>query len=107
MADGSACPPEDFAGCCSEATGGCLSSRGWWSTRFDAQFILYDPADLARVAAGELESWEPQPYVIIDIDEHLYLVPPEVDVINLGAGDQRRNAHRDVASTGTTATFTC
>ncbi len=90
MADGSACPPEDFTGCCSEATGGCLSSRGWWSTRFDAQFILYDPADLARVAAGELESWEPQPYAIIDIDEHLYLSPPEWDVIDLGAGDQRR-----------------
>jgi len=90
MADGSACPPEDFAGCCSDAAGTCISYRGWWSTRFDAQFILYDPAELARVAAGEIESWEPQPYAAIDIDEHLYLSPPEWDVIGLGAGDQRR-----------------
>ncbi|MBN2392423.1 MAG: hypothetical protein JXR84_16960 [Anaerolineae bacterium] len=91
LADGTPCPPEDFAGCCNEDAGTCVSGRGWWSTRFDAQFILYDPAQLAQVAAGQLESWMPQPYAIIDLDEHLYLNPPEWDVIMLGWGDQRRN----------------
>ncbi|MBN1538497.1 MAG: hypothetical protein JW908_17305 [Anaerolineales bacterium] len=90
MADGSICPSEDFSGCCDEEAGTCVTYRGWWSTRFEAQFIFYDPADLARVAAGELESWEPQPYAVMDIDEHLYLDPPEWDEVNLGWGDQRR-----------------
>jgi hypothetical protein len=90
MADGTPCPPGDFAGCCDEDSGSCSSYRGWWSTRFDAQLILYDPADLARVAAGTLNSWEPQPYATIDIDEHLYFNPPAWDELNLGTGDQRR-----------------
>jgi hypothetical protein len=89
-ADGSPCPPEDLRGCCDEGAGTCISDRGWWSTRFDAQLILYDPADLARVAAEELEPWEPQPYAALDIDEHLYLDPPEWDEVTLGRGDQRR-----------------
>ena len=90
MADGSSCPPEDFTGCCDEGAGTCITYRGWWSTRWDAQIIFYDPADLARVAAGEIESWEPQPYATLDIDEHLYLDPPQWDEVNLGWGDQRR-----------------
>lgn len=91
MADGSPCPSEDFAGCCDEAAGTCVSYRGWWSTRFDAQLILFDPTDFARVASGTMESWEPQPYALIDIDEHLYLDPPVWDEITLGWGEQRRN----------------
>ncbi|MGC9394944.1 MAG: hypothetical protein ACP5J4_08815 [Anaerolineae bacterium] len=91
LTDGTPCPPEDFAGCCNEDAGTCASGRGWWSTRFDAQFILYDPAQLAQVAAGQLEPWAPQPYAAIDLDEHLYLSPPEWDVTMLGWGDQRRN----------------
>jgi hypothetical protein len=90
LADGSACPAGDMAGCCDEGAGTCVSYRGWWSTRFDAQLILYDPADLAQVAAGTMESWEPQPYDTLDIDERLYLDPPEWDVVNLGWGVQRR-----------------
>lgn len=96
-ADGSICPQEDFAGCCNGAAGGCASNRGWWSTRFDAEFILYDPADLVKVAAGQLESWQPQPYAVIDIDEHLYLNPPEWERIELGWGDQRRNRIGDIS----------
>jgi hypothetical protein len=97
LADGSLCPPEDLTGCCDEDAGTCASYRGWWSTHFDAQLILYDPADLARVAAGELEPWEPQPYAALDIDEHLYLDPPEWDVTTLGWGDQRRSRIGDAA----------
>jgi hypothetical protein len=90
QADGSPCPAEDFSGCCGEDAGTCASNRGWWATHFDAQFIFYDPADLARVATGEIASWEPQPYAIVDVDEHLYLDPPECDEVEVGWGDQRR-----------------
>lgn len=60
LADGAPCPPADLIECADHT-----SQRGWWSTRFDAQFTLYDPADLARVAAGERESWQPQPYAVL------------------------------------------
>lgn len=96
-ADGSICPQEDFSGCCDGASGACASNRGWWTTRFDAEFILYDPADLAKVASGQLESWQPQPYAMLDIDEHLYLSPPEWDLVELGWGDQRRSRIGDVS----------
>ena len=90
LADGSPCPAEDFAGCCNEGQATCVSYRGWWSTRFDAQLIFFDPADLAQVAAGEIESWQPQPYASLDIDQHLFLEPPVWDEVVVGWGDQRR-----------------
>jgi hypothetical protein len=90
LADGMPCPAEDLTGCCDQEQEACISGRGWWSSRFDAEFILYDPRDLARVAAGEIESWEPQPYATMDIDENLYLDPPEWDVAVLGWDVQRR-----------------
>jgi hypothetical protein len=84
MADGSPCPAVDLVEC-----RGHNDNRGWWSSRFDAQFILYDPADLARVAAGRMEPWEPQPYAHMDIDEHLFLDSPVAEEEMLGSGDQR------------------
>ena len=48
--------------------------RGWWSTGFEGQIIFYDPADLAAVARGEIETWEPQPYASLNIDPYLYNV---------------------------------
>jgi hypothetical protein len=96
-ADGGVCPEADLVGCCDEEGGTCASMRGWWSNRFDAQLILYDPDDLASVATGKLESWQPQPYAVIDIDEHLFLSPPEWDLITVGSGDQRRFRIGDVS----------
>jgi pSer/pThr/pTyr-binding forkhead associated (FHA) protein len=84
LADGTPCPSGDLTEC-----EGHSDYRGWWSSRFDAQFILYDPTDLAQVAAGEIESWAPQPYASLDIDEYLFLPPGEQDM--LGAGVQRRS----------------
>ncbi len=95
--DGGICPQEDFSGCCNEESGGCVSLRGWWSNHFDAEFVLFNPDDLGRVAAGEMASWEPQPYVVIDIDEHLFLEPPEWDLQTVGWGEQRRYRIGDVA----------
>lgn len=85
LADGSFCPEEDLIQCDNPASG-----RGWWSGRFDAQFLLYDPTDLAQVAAGTMDSWGPQPYASLDIDEHLFLNPVGIDEAMLGTGDQRR-----------------
>lgn len=97
LADGYVCPSQDFVGCCDETAGTCASNRGWWSTRFDAQFILFNPQDLAKVASGQLESWQPQPYAVLDIDEYLYLNPPEWDLVDLGWGDQQRSRAGDVS----------
>ncbi len=97
LANGASCPPEDYAGCCDEAQGTCVSYRGWWSARFDAQIIFYDPADLEQVAAGTMEPWQPQPYAALDIDEHLYLAPPEWDRVAVGWGVQRRYRIGDAA----------
>lgn len=47
-------------------------ARGWWSEGIAARFLFFDPADLAAVAKGERRSWEPQPYAVLDVDEHLY-----------------------------------
>lgn len=91
-ADGSLCPPEDLIEC-----PGHNDYRGWWSTHFDATIILYDPADLGRVSAGEIESWEPQPYATLDIDEVLYHNPAGVEEDMIGTGDQRRFRIGDVA----------
>ncbi len=46
--------------------------RGWWSTGFKGEIIFYDPSDLAAVAKGEMEPWEPQPYASMDIDNYLF-----------------------------------
>ena len=84
-ADGTACAPEMSGRC----EGYLAESRGWWSSRFDAQIIFYNPADLVAVSKGEMEPYEPQPYATLDIDEHLFL-QATVETAVLGTGDQRR-----------------
>lgn len=51
------------------------NDRGWWSTRFTAQMLFYDPEDLAAVAAGQKKPHEPQPYATLDLDPWLYAAP--------------------------------
>jgi len=92
LANGKPCPTEDLTEC-----SGHTSERGWWSSRFDAQFILYDPDDLARVATGQMQSWEPQPYASVDIDEYLFLNPTGIEQEVVGTGVQRRYRIGDVA----------
>ncbi len=58
--------------------------RGWWSDDFTARMIFYDPSDLAEVARGEMESYQPQPYAVMDIDDILYNIP-EYELRHLGA----------------------
>ncbi len=67
--------------------GPCLEcdDRGWWSTGFVGQFIFYDPADLGDVAFGRKESWEPQPYATLNVDEYLYHIESSQQWYHLGA----------------------
>lgn len=91
-ADGSPCPPTDMTECQNHD-----DMRGWWSARFAAQFILYDPDDLAAVASGQLKPWEPQPYTRLDIDKHLFLTrTPDTDQL-AGIGPQRKHRTGGVA----------
>ena len=46
--------------------------RGWWSESVETQMLFFDPNDLAAVAKGEMKSWEPQPYAVLSLDEHLF-----------------------------------
>jgi parallel beta-helix repeat protein len=46
--------------------------RGWWSDSFQAQVLFYDPDDLAAVAQGIMQPYEPQPYAVLNIDPYLF-----------------------------------
>jgi hypothetical protein len=59
--------------------------RGWWSTGFEGQMIFYDPAELAAVARGEMEPYEPQPYATLQIDEYLYHIGSSQQWHHVGA----------------------
>ncbi|UCH97495.1 MAG: hypothetical protein JSV88_11755, partial [Candidatus Aminicenantes bacterium] len=63
----------------------CPGERGWWFTGFEGQFIFYDPDDLAKVAAGTLEPWEPQPYASLNVDQYLYHIESTQQWYHLGA----------------------
>jgi len=54
-----------------------FDDRGFWAEDFQAQMIFFDPAELAAVARGEMDSWVPQPYVTLVLDQ--YLLAPELD----------------------------
>ncbi len=85
QSDGTPCPASDLRGCADHT-----SERGWWSASFAASILLYDPADLARVASGASASHAPQPYAVHDIDRHLFHNPSGAELNGIGAGVQRR-----------------
>ncbi len=92
MADGSPCPAEDMIECDNHT-----SAKGWWCSQFTPRLVLYDSSDLAKVAAGTMDSWEPQPYAHLDIGEHMLFNPANVDLEMLGEGVQRRYLFGDAA----------
>ena len=53
--------------------------------------------DLIKVATGELESYQPQPYTFLDIDDYLFLNPMGIELEMLGTGVQRRYRLGDIA----------
>ena len=73
-----------------------FDNRGYWADDYQAQIIFFDPADLAAVARGELQTWEPQPYATLVLDE--YLFDPEInyaeykrDLVAAAAFDREHN----------------
>jgi len=54
--------------------------RGWWSEQIRAQLIFFNPDDLAAVVHGQMETWEPQPYAMLDITD--FLINPGFDYEN-------------------------
>jgi hypothetical protein len=59
--------------------------RGWWSSSFVAQMLFYDPADLVAVTQGVMETWTPQPYATLDVDDVLYHVESDQQKYHVGA----------------------
>jgi len=66
------------------------NQRGWWADSFEAQIIFYNPDDLAKVANGEMEAYEPQPYATLNIDKYLY----NIDKIGDPDFPKERNINR-------------
>jgi len=71
------------------------SDRGFWAEAYQAQIILYDPAQLAAVARGQIQPYEPQPYASLDLTP--YLFNPELnqaeykrDLVGASAFDRER-----------------
>lgn len=85
FANGTPCPQSDLVECA-----GHTSERGWWSSRFEAQFLLYATSDLARVASGAIAPSQPQPYATLAIDPYLFRNPTSVDIDSIGPGVQQR-----------------
>ncbi len=42
--------------------GDCNSGKGYLGAPYAPRVLFYDPADLARVAAGEIQPWDVEPY---------------------------------------------
>ncbi len=59
-------------------------NRGFWGESYQAQLIFYDPSELAAVARGEMESWEPQIFDTLVLDD--FLLDP-----TLNHGDYKRD----------------
>jgi len=53
-------------------------NRGFWAEGYQAQLIFYNPADLTAVARGETDTWEPQPYAVLNLNP--YLLDPQLRV---------------------------
>ncbi|KPA15696.1 secreted protein containing Peptidase S9, prolyl oligopeptidase active site region domain protein [Candidatus Magnetomorum sp. HK-1] len=49
-----------------------LGQRGWWAEDYDGRILFYNPDDFAAVVKGEKQPYEPQPYVVINVDDYLF-----------------------------------
>ena len=65
--------------------------RGWWSTGFVGQILFFNPEDFAEVAKGNMESWDPQPYAILEIDKQLFNVTSSRQLSHVGAAAYDRD----------------
>lgn len=68
-----------------ECHANCGPEQGWWSNSFQAQIIFYNPDDLAKVASGNMKSYKPQPYAVLNMDQYLYNLGNNKQQNRLGA----------------------
>jgi hypothetical protein len=66
--------------------------RGWWSSGFEGQMIFYDADDFAAVVGGTMDTWEPQPYAVLPIDEYLYHITSGQQKEHVGAASFDRQS---------------
>lgn len=48
------------------------NGKGWKAYNTAPMIIFYDPADLAAVAVGTMESYDPQPYAALRLDKNIF-----------------------------------
>lgn len=53
-------------------------NRGYWAEGYQPQLLFFNPSDLVAVANGEMQTWEPQPYAILDLTE--YFISPVINI---------------------------
>jgi hypothetical protein len=63
---------------CPEVPDYPYDNRGFWAEDFLPMILFFDPADLALVAQGLAEPYEPQPYALMDLTD--YWIDPETNV---------------------------
>jgi hypothetical protein len=66
-------------GCPGSSNGLCNENSGWVCGDDDdvgppyrVRFWFYDPDDIAQVALGNLDAWDPQPYATFDFTPYIY-----------------------------------
>jgi len=69
---------EDNPPTCPDVPEWPYDNRGFWAEDFQAQLIFYDPGQLIAVARGEIDSWIPQPYEVMVLDD--YLLDPALNL---------------------------
>ena len=47
-------------------------NRGYWAEAYQAELLFFDPDDLAAVANGTSETWSPQPYAVLSLNETFF-----------------------------------
>jgi hypothetical protein len=69
---------EDPDNPCPEVPDFPYDNRGYWAEDFLPAVLFFNPADLAKVAQGEMEPYEPQPYALLNLSE--YWLDPETNL---------------------------
>jgi len=59
--------------------------RGWWSEQFQGWFLFYSVSDLAKVATGQMQPHDIQPYAHLNVDDVLWYIDSEQEKYHLGA----------------------
>ena len=62
--------------------------KGYHAAPYVAAMYFYDPADLAAVAAGDMEPYEPQPYAVFNVDDVVFNRTCHADVLGGAAFDR-------------------